>query len=81
MLKHKEGYYCLNLRNLDDDEETAAAEFICSTNYVMMLTGHAPHLLHPLNLLMMLHPDAYVHSDIIKVFPCPKNYLRNRLRG
>ena len=50
MLKHKEGCYYLNLRNLDDNEETAIAVFICSTHYFMMLTGYAPHLLHPLNL-------------------------------
>ena len=70
VLKCEDGYYYLNLMNLDDDEEEAAAKFICGAKYIMMIIGHAPHLLYPLNLLMMLCPCAHIDNDIINAFPC-----------
>ena len=69
MLLLQDDFYYLNTTPLEDEEKEAAIEFVCACNYLILMTGYAPHLLHPITLMMMLHSEPCIEDDFTNAYP------------
>ena len=66
----------------EDEDNLAAIEFVCACNYFILMTGCAPHLLHPVTLFMMLCSEPCIEDGFTNAYPFKvsescTNYLNN----